>query len=304
MPEYIKIKAIEELKDQLEFGRGITTAEPPIISAQAEYLVALSAGLSLDNLRVHRILPLALFMSDYSSGMSDDPEVVLFQRIAEVIINDLVPALDADFISSPFAEAGSIGWRPTIRTKRRYTTNQLTNWQHQVKLDCHEAVMLVAERDALVQEMAARNPLLRDLEEATQRLCQAEQELRSAAGHGTKQDIQRAKRPYLDAKAHLEERKAEYEMMKAQYESDTARYESRSALVEAFTKLMQLLIKTAGACAIIVGSLHIFVPSGNQGNPSKIQVSTKSSAQSHASWAGVISEVLEKLGEEIGSESK
>ncbi len=133
MTEYIRIRAIEALKDRLDFGGGIASGEPSVASVQADYLVALSNGLPLENLRLQRVLPLDVILFD-------QPEVATFQALAEIIIRDLVPALDAEFISSPLAEVGSIRWRPAIRTSKRFTAKELAEWEKAVEVICRQAI--------------------------------------------------------------------------------------------------------------------------------------------------------------------
>jgi hypothetical protein len=278
MPKYIQIRAIERLKEQLEHGGGIASAEPPIISAQADYLVALSGGLALDEIRIRRILPLAVFISD-------ETETASFQTLAETIINDLVPALDAEFISAPLAEVGSIGWRPTIRTNERYTAKELANREETIARAC--------------ESMLATDALLH---EGDERLRRAEHQLRIARISGTSKEFQDAKEEHKEATSAFELHKAQYEMEKAKHEMGKAKYEKETAMIEAFSKLAQALLKTAASCVVIVGSLHIFSHKAHPHDPgNKIHVTRKSTSEAYDSWSGEISEVLKKLAEELDS---
>jgi hypothetical protein len=310
MSKYIQIRAIERLKEQLEYGGGIASGEPPIISAQADYLIALSGGLPLDEIRVRRILPLAVFISD-------ETETASFQTLAEIIINDLLPSLDAEFISAPLAEVGSIGWRPTIRTKKRYTAKELANREETIERACDRAVrMLVADRPDYEHErrqMEEARALFaqgkRQMEEARalleggkQRLERAEHSLWTARVHGTYDEIQYAKHEHENATSYFELRKADLELRKAEYEMSKAKYEKDTALIEAFTKLAQALLKIAASCVVILGSLHIFSHKPSADYPiNKIHVERKSASEAYDSWSGEISEVLRKLAEELDS---
>lgn len=304
MAEYIQVQAIERLKEQLEDGGGIASGEPPIVSAQADYLIALSGGLPLDEIRIRRILPVAVFISG-------ENETGSFQTLAEIITNDLVPALDAEFISAPSAEVGSIGWRPAIRTKKRYTSKELAHMEETIAQSFDRAAWMVGahgpERDlhkrremdaalALVEQESRQLTEARAaLEKGIERLEHAEHGLNNVRIRGTFDQFQKAKAEHESATSSLVVRKAEYEMKKAKYEKDTA-------MIEAFSKLAHALFRIAASCVVIVGSLHIFSHKTHPDDPSKeIHVERKSASEAYDSWSGEVSEVLKKLAEGLDS---
>jgi hypothetical protein len=306
MAKYIPVQAIERLKEQVEYGGGIATQEPAIVSAQADYLVALSSGLTLQEISIRRILPLAVFISN-------DSEIESFRRLVETIIDDLVPTLDATFISVPLAEAGSIGWRPAIRTNKRYTAKELSEREVTIAQNCDRGIFVAGAKGRelseyekaeveKIEEVSKRNRSL--LKSARESLERGEDDLESAQKRfrddnisGSWYEREAAKTRFELAKSELEVRKAEYEMIKAKYESETA-------MIETFSKLAQLLLKVAGGCVLIVGSLHIFVPQtpGSGSTDKKIHISTKSASETHAAWTGEIGEVLKKLAEGLNPE--
>ena len=81
MPEYIRIKAIDALTEHLEYGGGgVAAGQPVIMSVQADYLIALSSGIPLADIRLHRVLPLRAIMFD-------NPDPASFQRFRSVPVH-------------------------------------------------------------------------------------------------------------------------------------------------------------------------------------------------------------------------
>jgi hypothetical protein len=273
MANYIRVHAIERLKEQVEFGGGIATQEPPIVSTQADYLVALSSGLSLDEIKIHRVVPLAVFVSN-------DLEIDLFEKLVNIVINDLVPTLDASFFSVPLAEIGSIGWRPTTRTNKRYTAKEWSESEVIIARNSHQGVSLAREMHTAHRSI---------LESAQKRVW-------DATISGSLAELKAAKADLESTKSELEVKKAEYEMIKA-------KYESHAAMIDAFSKIAQLMLRIAGSCALIIGSLHIFAPhtQGSSSADKTIHILIKSASETHANWTAEISEVLKKLAEELDS---
>ena len=289
MAKYVPIRAIERLKEQLEHGGGIASAEPPIISAQADYLVALSGGLALDEIRIRRILPLAVFISDETKTAS-------FQTLAEIVINDLVPALDAEFINVPLAEVGSIGWRPTIRTNQRYTLKEQAVNENIAFSECRNAIRMLAARERY-------EVLKSNLEETERKLKETERKLKVALKKAEVFVTPEADTNAFKAQNEHEQAIAAFALRKAEFEVEKAKYEKQTALIEAFSKLAQALLKIAASCVVIVGSLHIFSHKAHPDDPHyKIHVERKSASEAYESWSDEISEVLKKLAEGLASE--
>jgi hypothetical protein len=288
MPEYIRIKAIDALTEHLEYGGGgVAAGQPVIVSVQADYLVALSSGLPLGDIRLHRVLPLRV-------TMFDNPDPASFQQVAEILIEDVVPALDADFISSPPAEVGSISWRPAIRTKKRYTAKELAEWEQDISDLCKQAAeseyrdehfIATEQGSRLGEELLAAEKALATLTEKAKAW--------SSNRFVSEQEIQETFRK--DAA------RQEYELRKAAYEMQKAKYESRTALFEAIFKLTRALMFTSASCIVLIGTIQIHSTKVRYSESNNVHVSNTNAGEAHAWWAEETSEILKKLAEDLDS---
>ena len=286
MAKCVPVRAIERLKEQLEYGGGIAFAEPPIMSAQADYLIALSGGLALDEIRIRRILPLAVFISD-------ETETASFQTLAEIIINDLVPALGAEFISAPLQKS------VRLAGDRQYAPRSVIP---QKELAFNREEISIA-RDLFESMLAYRcSASMRETKATETETCGEHQLYIAPRTRGTSKEFKDAKEEHKEATSAFELHKAQYEMEKARHEMGKAKYEKETAMIEAFSKLAQAMLKIAASCVVIVGSLHIFSHKASADDPgNKIHITKKSTSEAYDSWSGEISEVLEKLAEGLDS---
>jgi hypothetical protein len=289
MPEYIRIKAIDALTEHLEYGGGgVAAGQPVIMSVQADYLIALSSGIPLGDIRLHRVLPLRVTMFENADPAS-------FQNVAEILIKDVVPALDADFISSPPAEVGSISWRPAIRTKKRYTAKELAEWEEEISALCKRAA------ESKYAEEVKPFPRTELGDRLFKKAFEAEQAFLDLPGPGN----DRIGRDYWDSTTEALERKAlaklEMELRKAEFEMEKAKYESRTALFDAIFKLTRALMFTAASCMVLIGTIQIHANKFHHYDSNNVHVSNTNAGESHAWWADETSEILKKLAGDLDS---
>lgn len=214
--------------------------------------MAVSLGIDPAEVPLCRYVPFDLYIDVSPDEIPNDYLMMLMVRLTE-----FCSMFGCDIVRQTDLEIGSSRWRPTLRTKRRYTARQAEERKQAM------AIVLAA---ALQEKAKESGTTQLHCDHELQKLI-AETEL---------------------AKAETERAKAETEKARAETKQSSA--ETFKARAEGAKALAEILLKAVAGVSLLLGTLHFIAkpaPSEATGEPAKVvSMRLVDPATAFQIWAG------------------